>query len=98
MQLTFMTEEHVMPEIKSNYFPSLDGLRAVSVLLVIFVHLKYRSSFFAHIPGWLGVDFFFVISGFLISTLLFREEQKTGGIDVAAFYTRRFFRIVPITI
>jgi peptidoglycan/LPS O-acetylase OafA/YrhL len=91
-----MTEERALQEIKSNYFPSLDGLRAISVLLVIFIHLKYKSPILAHIPGWLGVDFFFVISGFLITTLLFREEQKTGGIDVAAFYTRRFFRIVPI--
>jgi peptidoglycan/LPS O-acetylase OafA/YrhL len=96
VQLTFITEEPVKPEIKSNYFPSLDGLRAISVLLVIFVHLKYKSSVLAHIPGWLGVDCFFVISGFLITTLLFREERKTGSIDVRAFYTRRFFRIIPI--
>jgi peptidoglycan/LPS O-acetylase OafA/YrhL len=83
-------------EIGFNYFPALDGLRAISVFLVIFVHLKQRSGLLAHVPGWLGVDFFFVISGFLITTLLLREEREKGRIDVYAFYMRRFFRIVPI--
>jgi peptidoglycan/LPS O-acetylase OafA/YrhL len=85
-----------MPEIKTKYFPALDGLRAISVFLVILVHLNYKSPVIAHIPGWLGVDFFFVISGFLITTLLCREERETGRIDVPAFYGRRFFRIVPV--
>jgi peptidoglycan/LPS O-acetylase OafA/YrhL len=85
-----------MLENKAKYFPALDGLRAISVLLVIFIHLKYRSPVLSHIQGWLGVDVFFVISGFLITTLLFREERETGKIDIFAFYTRRFFRIVPI--
>lgn len=85
-----------MSEIDKKYFPSLDGLRAISVFLVTFVHLKYHSAILVHVPGWLGVDFFFIISGFLITTLLLREEQSTGVIDLYAFYVRRFFRIVPI--
>jgi peptidoglycan/LPS O-acetylase OafA/YrhL len=85
-----------MAEIDKKYFPSLDGLRAVSVLLVILVHLQYKSGVLAHIQGWLGVDFFFVISGFLITTLLLRDEQRVGDIDIFAFYARRFFRIVPV--
>jgi peptidoglycan/LPS O-acetylase OafA/YrhL len=85
-----------MSEIDKKYFPSLDGLRAISVFLVMFVHLKYHSAILVHLPGWLGVDFFFIISGFLITTLLLREERATGVIDLFAFYARRFFRIVPI--
>jgi peptidoglycan/LPS O-acetylase OafA/YrhL len=85
-----------MSEIDKKYFPSLDGLRAISVLLVILVHLEYKSFIIAHIQGWLGVDFFFVISGFLITTLLLREEERAGHIDIFAFYARRFFRIVPV--
>jgi peptidoglycan/LPS O-acetylase OafA/YrhL len=85
-----------MSEIDKKYFPALDGLRAISVFLVTFVHLKQHSAILAHLPGWLGVDFFFIISGFLITTLLLREEQDSGAIDLFAFYARRFFRIVPI--
>jgi peptidoglycan/LPS O-acetylase OafA/YrhL len=85
-----------MSEIDKKYFPALDGLRAISVFLVMFVHLKQHSAILRHLPGWLGVDFFFIISGFLITTLLLREEQDSGAIDLFAFYARRFFRIVPI--
>jgi peptidoglycan/LPS O-acetylase OafA/YrhL len=85
-----------MSEIDKKYFPSLDGLRAISVFLVTFVHLKYHSALLVHLPGWLGVDFFFIISGFLITTLLLREERDTSRVDLFAFYARRFFRIVPI--
>jgi peptidoglycan/LPS O-acetylase OafA/YrhL len=85
-----------MSEIDKKYFPALDGLRAISVFLVTFVHVKYHSAIMVHLPGWLGVDFFFIISGFLITTLLLREEQDSGGVDLFAFYARRFFRIVPI--
>lgn len=49
-----------------------------------------------YFPGWLGVDVFFVLSGFLITYLLFREERKLGSIDMGAFYIRRAFRIFPI--
>jgi peptidoglycan/LPS O-acetylase OafA/YrhL len=85
-----------MSEIDKKYFPALDGLRAISVFLVTFVHLKQHSAILVHLPGWLGVDFFFIISGFLITTLLLREEHDSGAIDLFAFYARRFFRIVPI--
>jgi len=49
-----------------------------------------------HLPGWAGVDVFCVLSGFLITTLLLREEQGSGSVKLKAFYLRRFFRIVPI--
>jgi peptidoglycan/LPS O-acetylase OafA/YrhL len=61
--------------------PTLDGLRAVSIALVILGHL--------------GVSIFFVISGFLISSLLVREYEHCGIISLRKFYIRRLFRIFP---
>jgi len=79
---------------ESGYFPALDGLRALSVILVVFNHLH------ADVPVWIqgtrGVDVFFVLSGFLITTLLLRERARTGRVSLRAFYIRRFFRIVPV--
>ena len=76
-----------------NYFPALDGLRAISILLVFFVHIHvYRPE----IRGWIGVHIFFVLSGFLISTLLLREKEHFRQISLRGFYVRRFFRIAPI--
>ena len=78
------------------YYPDLDGLRAVAVLLVILWHLREKSNFVTHIAGWLGVYVFFVISGFLITALLIDEERRTGRISLSAFYIRRGFRILPV--
>jgi peptidoglycan/LPS O-acetylase OafA/YrhL len=76
-----------------NYFPALDGLRALSILLVFFVHIHVSRP---EIRGWIGVHIFFVLSGFLITTLLLREREHYGRISLRGFYVRRFFRIVPI--
>lgn len=48
-----------------------------------------------HTGGWIGVDLFFVLSGFLISGLLFREHRKTGGVRIGRFLARRGFKIYP---
>ena len=77
----------------ANYFPALDGLRAISILLVFFVHIHVDRP---EIRGWIGVHVFFVLSGFLITTLLLREREHYGKISLRGFYVRRFFRIVPI--
>ncbi len=70
--------------------PSLDGLRAVSVALVIFSHLTgYRT-------GAVGVRIFFVISGFLITNLLEKERERSGTISLKNFYARRSLRIFPL--
>ena len=81
--------------------PSLDGFRCISVILVLFSHCALSSGFpyrYAHLAsfGAVGLIFFFVISGFLITTLLLNEEVNNGKISVTNFYIRRVFRIVPI--
>jgi peptidoglycan/LPS O-acetylase OafA/YrhL len=78
------------------YYPSLDGIRAFSVFFVIFEHVTLNQSALRHFHGWLGVDIFFVLSGFLITSLLFREERLTGSVDMVGFYVRRAFRILPL--
>src|SRR5512135_1617795 len=71
--------------------PDLEGLRGVAILLVLLFH--------AGIPGtgggFVGVDVFFVLSGFLITGLLIRERERSGRIDLPAFYARRARRILP---
>lgn len=82
--------------------PSLDGLRAISVALVITAHLfgpmhlfrDFRGSEMT-LLGQHGVDVFFVISGFLITYLLLKELDAAGDISLKRFYLRRFFRIFP---
>lgn len=93
-----LTTDRPVPLVEAlpAYFPSLDGLRAISVLLVIYTHVSGSHSQVDHFTGWLGVDVFFVLSGFLITGLLLREEKLTGSIDMAGFYIRRAFRILPL--
>ena len=73
------------------YNSALDGLRGVAILLVILSH--------AHAPlfdgAFYGVDLFFVLSGFLITSLLLQELQSNGRLDYWRFYRRRFFRLMP---
>ncbi len=72
---------------------NLDALRGVAILLVLGNHLGYFSVW--QRMGWAGVDLFFVLSGFLISGLLFDEWQRSGSIDFRRFYIRRGFKIYP---
>ena len=84
-----------------RYIPTLDGWRAIAILLVILDHITNNgrevtgqpSSFFTQ--GQHGVNIFFVLSGFLITTLLLEEREKTGKLDLRSFYYRRVFRILP---
>ena len=78
----------------TTYFPQLDGLRALSVLLVVTVHMHERI--WSWLAGELGVSVFFVLSGFLITTLALREEEARGRLCVRAFFVRRAFRILPV--
>lgn len=74
--------------------PGLDGLRAISVILVLSWHTG--DTLWQPARGYLGVTLFFVISGFLITTLLLREEESFGSISIWRFYVRRLFRITPM--
>ena len=82
----------------TKYFDSLDGIRAISILGVIWHHTI--SAYFLDIPlihnGHFGVSLFFVISGFLITTLLLRERFSTGRISIKNFMIRRSLRIFPL--
>ncbi|MGJ4898551.1 MULTISPECIES: acyltransferase family protein [unclassified Bradyrhizobium] len=79
------------PGSASPLIPSLDGIRALSVLIVVLGH----SGLQALVPGGFGVTIFFFLSGFLISTLMLAEHQRTGALDVPSFYARRVFRLMP---
>ncbi len=83
-----------MKEIKSHpirYLYGLDGLRAIAVIAIIIYHLnpKWLSG------GFLGVDTFFIISGYLITSLLIHEYQHTGTIDLLHFWKKRIKRLLP---
>ncbi len=77
--------------VRSRYLPGLDGLRAVAVVAVLLYHADV-----AWLPGgFLGVDVFFVISGYLITMLLLEEHHRSGSIGVRRFYGRRARRLLP---
>jgi peptidoglycan/LPS O-acetylase OafA/YrhL len=81
------------PNGENERFPALDGLRAFAMSAVICHHAGPTGTF---LDRGLGVNTFFAISGFLITTLLLREQTRTGDISVPRFYLRRALRIVPL--
>ena len=92
-QVTLIPE--TLPETKviRKFRPDIEGLRAIAVILVVLGHsgLGLRG-------GFIGVDIFFVISGFLITRIMFLEAIKTKTISLANFYARRIIRILPASI
>lgn len=74
------------------YRPSLDGLRGIAVLLVIIYHCNWIPG------GYIGVDVFFALSGYLITSLLHEEYRAAGKIDFRRFYLRRALRLLPALI
>ena len=86
--------------LDSGRVPGLDGLRAISILLVLVEHATRSKGFPLRLRwlgdiGAIGVAMFFGISGFLITTLLVREWNRSGAISIAGFYRRRALRILP---
>lgn len=77
--------------LNTRYLPGLDGLRAIAVIAIIVYHLnpKWLSG------GFIGVDTFFVISGYLITSLLLNEYQKNGKINLLKFWKKRIKRLIP---
>lgn len=82
---------------RRRYFGSLDGIRALSIVAVLWHHTipaGLEGSFWRR--GFLGVDMFFTLSGFLIVTLMLRERDRTNTISMRGFYLRRTLRIFPL--
>ena len=76
---------------KIKYLPSIDSLRAIAVIAVIIYHIDAN-----YLPGgFLGVDLFFVLSGYLISSLIIKEYKNTGTVNLYNFYVRRARRLLP---
>jgi peptidoglycan/LPS O-acetylase OafA/YrhL len=72
-----------------RYNPALDGVRALAIALVILSHARLLGG------GWIGVDVFFVLSGYLITSILLGELRRTGNIRLGNFYIRRALRLTP---
>jgi len=87
---TALRRKLAMPQI-----PALNGIRAIAVFLVIFYHYGLRLPGGFNVPGAHGVLIFFVLSGFLITWLLLKENEKYGRISLKGFYRRRVLRIFP---
>ena len=84
-----MPTRNLLPPLHT--IPSLNGFRAISVLLVVLAH----SGISGIVPGGLGVTIFFFLSGYLITTLMLVESERFGNISILNFYARRFFRLAP---
>jgi peptidoglycan/LPS O-acetylase OafA/YrhL len=83
-------EENVL----SGHRPELDGLRTIAVYLVLLFHAGLPWF----VGGFVGVDLFFCLSGFLVTSVLIRELQETGSLRVARFYSRRVRRLLPAAV
>jgi peptidoglycan/LPS O-acetylase OafA/YrhL len=85
--------------VLDSHLPSLDGMRAISILLVLIAHgagsFGHPNAYCGYL-GDLGVSIFFVISGLLITWLMIRERDATGAFSLPNFYIRRFLRILPV--
>lgn len=82
--------------MKLTYRPEIDGLRALSVFFIIIYHANITiNGVKIFSGGFIGVDIFFVISGYLISSILYQEKRITGKINILDFYNRRARRLLP---
>lgn len=91
--LTNIKHPAAAPERAKNKRADIQGLRALAVLAVVFDHLLHWPS-----GGFVGVDVFFIISGFLITGILLKEHDRTGTISFSGFYRRRIKRIMPAAV
>src|SRR6187551_1792962 len=90
--LSGMTTPTHADYLAQRRFPGLDGLRAIAASMVVLFHFGGPDI----VQGWIGVHLFFVLSGFLITTLLLREHDRAGRVALVDFYLRRAFRILPV--
>ena len=95
----FSSIDTVPAQLIPNYYPSVDGMRAIAVLMVTLAHFGFDMfplPYGLSIESLMGVYIFFVLSGFLITTQLIKEKLTTGTISVKRFYIRRILRIIPL--
>lgn len=96
----FKESEEIPAILQPSYLPSLDGLRGISIIIVLIAHFNahYYNKVFVELvgAGIVGVYIFFVISGFLITTLLLKERILKRSINLKRFYARRFLRTFPL--
>ncbi len=93
------TESKSVPSLlETTHYPTLDGLRGISIIIVIFYHLNLSNSKLYNVifNGDLGVNIFFVLSGFLITSLCIKEKVITHDLRLDRFYIRRVLRILPV--
>lgn len=94
------TDINTVPRsLQQNHFPALDGMRGVAILLLLFGHFNinyYTWHYGVIFNSTTGVHIFFVLSGFLITTLLLKEKLRNGRISLKYFYIRRALRILPL--
>lgn len=83
-----MPQDAVAPRFR--YIPALDGVRALAIVLVVLSHSVHHTE-----GGGIGVQIFFALSGFLITSLLLEERAKTGSVSYRNFYVRRALRLLP---
>lgn len=91
LRTNFFTEPYA--HFRLGYRPELDGLRGLAILAVLIHHSAPLQPYIR--GGFLGVDLFLVLSGFLITALLVQEHQRTGSINLKHFYIRRMLRLLP---
>lgn len=84
-------------DARFGYQPSLDGVRAAAIIAVMIFHVGWHASWLVP-TGYLGVDMFFVLSGFLITILLLQEWQRNRQIVLRHFYVRRALRLLPVVV
>jgi peptidoglycan/LPS O-acetylase OafA/YrhL len=91
--MTSGTEQHrpASRQIKLPFRPDIEGLRALAITLVVFSH----AGLYVFRSGFIGVDIFFVLSGYLITSLLIQEIESSGRLNLARFYARRARRLLP---
>src|SRR5262252_318587 len=81
----------MLDKTSKGFRPDIEGLRAIAILLVV----AYHADVPGFSGGFIGVDVFFVLSGYLITGLLVREIERTGTLDLPRFYARRARRLLP---
>ena len=91
LEISASTSGPAAVEAPDTYRPYLDGLRALAVYLVLLFH----AGLSAFSGGYIGVDVFFVLSGYLVTQLLLRDIAHNGSIRFGRFYARRFRRLLP---